>query len=344
MAKSTRKSPGVGRGENLASHDAIRTALAMEILDQERLDREKEFRKRHRAGAEKSGVNLSKLDGLFKRRDDQPSDILSDIKSTLHYMGALMMPLRKQYDMFVQASESVEMQNAAYRAGDMAGLTGKPAVPPPNLVGEDSQLWLQGHADGTKFRGTVERERKAEEKLEADRVAAEKAEAQKMLDGTGGGDKVTQIRAQATADFAKDNPGVQLPAEVEAAPAGDGIFDGDGKLPDTSAGHALKGDRYMLAADETMPSGRRAAYQDGKPVGSSIPGKMPVYADHPPAAKDDGFEATAEELSAQKPRAQSQQGVDIDPDEVAKAAAKLKADGFVPEKMARRRLPGQKNT
>ena len=352
MTKSGRRSPAVGRGENLASHDAIRKALAMEILDQERLDREKEFRKRHRAGAEKSGVNLSKLDMLFKRREDQPNDILADIKSTMHYLGAVILPLRKQYDMFVTASESVEAQNAAWRAGEMAGLNGKPAQPPANLVGEDAQLWLEGHGIAAKVRAEVERERKAEEKAEAERIAAEKAEAGAAIDGTNKGSTASQVRAQAAADFAKDNPDVKAPAEPEAAkgpdpvPAGDGIFDGDGKLPDTSTGYAGKGERYMLSTDETYASGRRAAYEDGKPVGSSIPGKVPVYADHPPAVKDDGFEATEEELAAQAGRPSRQEGPEIDEAEIAAAAKKLKESGFVPEKPKRgaRRLPGERTS
>lgn len=349
-----RKSPGTGRGENLADPAEIRRALAIEILDQERLAEQKEFRKRHRSTAEGKGVNLSELDGLYKRRDDPVHDIFADFKRKLYYFGAIFRPLKQQYDLFTKASESVEMQNAAYQAGLYAGMSAKPASPPPNLAGEDAQLWLEGHGLGIKDRAAAERERKAEEKkAEEEKKAARDAVAAAAIDGTGQGDQAAQVRAQAAADFAKDNPDVQAPPEAEStkkgpdpAPVGDGIFDGDGTLPETSTGYAGKGERYMIAGDDTYPSGRRAAYEDGKPVGSSIPGKMPVYVDHPPAAGDDGFEATAEELAAQQNRPSRQQGPEIDEAEIASEAAKLKASGFVPEKPKRgaRRLPVEKTS
>lgn len=343
-----KKSPGTGRGENLTSDEAILKALAVEILDQERLDREKEFRKRHRKAAEANGVVLPDLDALYKRREDPVSDILADMKRRMHYFGAFFKPIRQQFDMFVTASESIEAQNAAAMAGRLAGLNGKPATPPPNLTGEDAQIWLEAHGLATKARAAAEKERKEEEKKDADERKAEQA----PVDGTGKGSAAAQVRAQAAADFAKDNPDVKAPAEPEAAkgpdpvPAGDGIFDGDGKLPDTSTGYAGKGERYMLSTDETYASGRRAAYEDGKPVGSSIPGKVPVYADHPPAVKDDGFEATEEELAAQAGRPSRQEGPEIDEAEIAAAAKKLKESGFVPEKPKRgaRRLPGERTS
>lgn len=337
-----KKSPGTGRGENLTSDDAILKALAVEILDQERLDREKEFRKRHRKAAEGNGVVLPDLDALYKRREDPVQDILADFKRRLHYFGAFFKPIRQQFDLFVTSSESVEAQNASAMAGRMAGLTGKPATPPPNLTGEDAQIWLDAHGTAAKARSAAEKERAAEEKKDAeDRKAA--------IDGTGKGDQAAQVRAQAAADFAKDNPGAAPPAEAKKGPdpvvAGDGIFDGDGKLPDTSEGYAGKGERYMLADDETYPSGRRAAYTDGVAVGSSIPGKVPVYAAHPPAPGD-GFEATEEELAAQANRPSRQQGPEIDEEDIAKGAAALKESGFVPEKPKRggRRLPGEKTS
>lgn len=338
-----RKSPGVGRGENLAAPEAIRRALAIEILDQERLDREKEFRKRHRKGAELNGVVLQELDKLYRRREDSVQDIFADFKRALYYAGAIFRPLKQQYDLFIQASDSVEMQNAAYQAGLYAGMSNKPATPPANLSGEDAQLWLEGHGIGLKDRAAAEKERKEEEKKDAEERKA-------AIDGTGKGDQAANVRAQAAADFAKDNPNVTAPADAKGPDpvlVGDGIFDGDGKLPDISTGHAGKGERYMLASDDTYASGRRAAYVDGKPVGSSIPGKMPVYANHPPAVPaDDGFEATPEELEAQSTRkavkGAKQTGPEIDQDEVEKAAAKLKDSGFVPQKSTRRRAPGEK--
>lgn len=345
MAKNPRKSPGVGRGENLAGDDAILKALAVEVLDQEAAAKVKEMRKRHRSGAEKNGISLGDLDMLYKRREDPVQTILGDIKRMIHYMGAIFKPVRTQYDMFVTASESIDTQHAAALAGRMAGITGKPPRPPPNLVGEDAQIWLDSHSTAAKARREAEGERKAEEKALADTLAAAlKADANgEVIDGTGKGDNVVQIRAQATADFAKDNPDVVIP-NVDAPPQGDGIFDGDGTVPPVVAGKAPAGERYMLATDDTLPSGRRSAYQDGKPVGSSIPGKLHVYEEHAEAAAFD--EASPAELKAQSTRqavTAAKQATDHIPteEEIAAGARKLQETGFAPKPKSRRGLPGE---
>jgi len=221
MSKAPRKSPGVGRGENLASHEAINNALAMEVLDQEALETVREIRKRHRKNAEQNGVALSDLDDLYKSRDEPISNIVAMIRRKIHYLGSVFHPLRAQTDLFMQASASPEDQHAAKHVGKMAGLKGDPCSPPPALGGEDAQLWIDGHHEGATARAAALKQRKADEKTLADTLAAALSEPDgKTVDGTGKGSKAEQVRAQAAADFAKDNPegaaaaGIIPPAEI----------------------------------------------------------------------------------------------------------------------------------
>lgn len=229
MAKSGRQSPGVGRagiGDNsgMASYEAITKALAVEVIDQEEAAKLRELRKMHRKAAEGSRVDLSMLDILYRKRDDAISDIFAYIKGQMHYLGTIFTPLRAQVDLFMKASDSPEMQHAARHAGRMAGLKGEKGTPPPNLVGEDVQLWMQGYGDGSSARAEAQKERKRE-LSDILAQALQNAENGDVTDGTGkngpgappvvdpatkgasGRNKqAEQVGDQAAKDFAKDNP------------------------------------------------------------------------------------------------------------------------------------------
>lgn len=330
MSKPPRKSPGIGHNGDLADPAAIRKALAVEILDQELADKLRERRKKHRKAAEGQTVNLAQLDALFRKRKDPITTILSDIKATMHYAGAIFAPLKKQFDLFIEGSASVENQHAAHQAGLFAGLNGESPKPPPNLAGEDIQLWMEGHALGAGSRNEAEKEAKAEEKADSDRLKAMAealaSEPGTVIDGTGKGDPVAQVRAQAAADFNSDNPGVAQPDWSD--------------FPGTPEGWSPEQLKVFQDWFATVPDGVGVAIAH---AGVALAFKRARdAAAPPPPAEGEGFEASQEELDAQAGRPKPQTSQVPDPKEVDDAAKKLVASGFADTK-PKRRLPGQKN-
>ena len=100
MAKTPRKSPGVGReGDNLGSQAAYRNALAVEILDKEKIAEATEIRKRHRKGHEKHGVVLADLDDLYKMKDMAFSEIVVWFKRKFNALSAVF-DLGTQFELF----------------------------------------------------------------------------------------------------------------------------------------------------------------------------------------------------------------------------------------------------
>lgn len=152
MAKTPRKSPGVGRqGDNLASQAAYRAALAVEILDKEKIAAANEIRKRHRKGHEKNGVVLADLDDLYKMRDMAFSEIVIWFKRKFNALGAVF-DLGTQFDLFTP-TKAGKLDLAAFRqAGMMAGLHHKDRDPPPGLAGEEMNVWLAGYDEGYEAR------------------------------------------------------------------------------------------------------------------------------------------------------------------------------------------------
>lgn len=228
MTKTGRASPKAGRGgigdnHGFAEYDAITKALAVEQLDQEEMKKLRELRKTHRSNAEASRVDLSQMDDLYKRKDDPLSDIVQYLKGKMYYLGAVFIPIRKQFDLFVEASESPETQHAARHAGRMAGIKGLSANPPPNLTGEDQQLWLEGHGDGAKARNEASKERK-QELADIIAQAMKNNDEGKVTDGTGkNGPGAPAVKDEAARDpaavavgdkaakeFALDNPEVRV--------------------------------------------------------------------------------------------------------------------------------------
>jgi hypothetical protein len=136
-------------------------------------------------------------------------------------------------------------------------------------------------------------------------------------------------------------------AAADAEPVKDDpALDGDGTPPEPTAGPAPADTVYMMADGEPFASGRQATYRNGKEFGTQIPGKIEVYDEHP-------FEASQEELEAQKPRQASAEikaaaeAGGVDPEDAARLEAHVADAGTaaattVPSRN-RRRLPGEKS-
>lgn len=170
-----RSSPGVGRNEgaNLADPAAIRKALAIEVLDKERIKAATEMRKRHRKKAEGQGVVLADLDDLYKMKDMGLSEIVIWFRRKFNALGAVFQELGAQYELFTPAKGAKEVKAAHRHAGMMAGLAGKDALPPPGLEPAESNLWLEGHKEGHAARA----EAWAEHQEEQQELARQREEA-----------------------------------------------------------------------------------------------------------------------------------------------------------------------
>lgn len=205
-----RASPGVGH--NLPEPADFRKALAVEILDQEEAKKLREKRKANRKAAEGKNVNLSDLDATYQHRDDTFEEIVVFIKRRLHGFAAVWTDLFEQFDLLAPKAEAPEVRGAIYHAGLMAGVTGKPNIPPPGMVGDALQKWQLGYNEGAQARDEAEKE-----KLAIWQKAIDNANAGKVTDGKTGeavDEKSTKPKrspkAQATADqaakdFAEDN-------------------------------------------------------------------------------------------------------------------------------------------
>jgi hypothetical protein len=149
-----KKSPGVGRNEgaNLPDQAAVRAALAMEILDQEKMADLRELRKRHRKGAEKHGIVLKDLDDLYKMKDMSDEEVVTWFKRKFNTLGAVFQKMTEQFDLFAPRKGAPERIAAFRHQGMMAGLAGKDPVPPPGLAGDESNEWLEGHKEGHSAR------------------------------------------------------------------------------------------------------------------------------------------------------------------------------------------------
>lgn len=215
MAKTPRKSPGIGHNSEIDSGNVLR-ALATEILDQKAMEEIRERRKRNRKRAEGNGVPLAHLDRLYRMRDEPLSEVENFFRQSWAVMSAFFKPLREQYDLFAPKPEAPERQAAARHAGLMAGVAGLECKPPPNLSGDDQVEWTSGWHEGNEaFKGANK------ELADVLADALKNAAAGKVTDGTGkapkGGkaakDKAAEVNAQAAADFKADNPDVKPPGD-----------------------------------------------------------------------------------------------------------------------------------
>lgn len=216
MAKTPRKSPGIGHNSEIDSANVLK-ALATEILDQKEMDRVRERRKRNRKRAEANGVPLSHLDRLYSMRDAPLSEVENFFRQAWGVMAAFFKPLRDQYDLFQPKPEAPERQAAARHAGLMAGVSGAECKAPVNLSGDDQVEWTAGWHEGNDSYKDANKEL-ADVLAEALQNASEG----KVTDGTGkkGGKagakaaaaaEAQRVAKQAAADFKADNPEVKTP-------------------------------------------------------------------------------------------------------------------------------------
>jgi hypothetical protein len=357
----------IGGNSGLADHGHINNALAMEILDQEELDEVKERRKKHRKGYEMNGVTLADLDDLYRHRDDPIQDVVAMIKRKMHYLGTVFKPLRAQVDMFMQASESPEMQNAAFHAGRMAGLKGADASPPSNVVGEDLQLWLEGQQEGADARAAAKKLRKDEARALSDNLAQalKNGENGLVTDGTGkAGPGVpgidpnrdptaVKVGEKAAADFMADN--AERLGDNVAPPQPDWTgFHEDAnewtekQMTAFERWFALVPPTAVVAIDESYPGVITQFMKAKAALGLKDPAAPEAEA-QPLSASEAGFvEATPEELEAQNTRRaiKERQTAEVpDADTVKAEADRLKASGFADPKKGRTRakLPGERS-
>lgn len=170
MARTPRKSPGVGRdGDNLGDPAAYRNALAMEVLDKERIAAATELRKRHRKGYEKHGVVLADLDDLYKMKDFTDEEIITWFKRKFNALGAVFQKVAEQFDLFAPKKGAPERIAAFRHQGMMAGISGKDAAPPPGLAADESNEWMEGHREGHSARALAWAEQQEEAQAEAQR-------------------------------------------------------------------------------------------------------------------------------------------------------------------------------
>ena len=204
MAKRPKRNEG--HGDNLPDHAAIRLALAIEVLDQEKAAELREARKRHRKHAQGNNIDLKDLDRLYALRDSSASDVERFFRRTWNMVGAVFTDLGEQFDLFAPRAAAPARKAAHRHLGLMAGLIGKPADAPPGLTASDLNEWLEGHHEGadTRARATTEILNSA--------LSAENGEA---IDATPSAvtAKAHEIHEQAAADFAEDNPDA-LPGET----------------------------------------------------------------------------------------------------------------------------------
>jgi hypothetical protein len=257
MAKPKRASPRPGREGNGPTPEEIMDAMAKELLDQENAKRVREMRKRHRAEFEAKGGNLGHLDELYRRRDDTAEEIQSFFTGMFKTFGAYFDEFA-QMDFFTRKTTKTEKASFEH-AGMMAGLKGEIGTPPPNLVGDEIQDWLTGHAKGSSAR-----QRNATSTIDEISKAFAIADAGGVVDGTGktvkavepekaktaAQKKAAAVAEQAAADFKEDNP--------EVTPALEKIA-GVGALDDPSP---QLGDDFEAPAEEI-------AQQAGRPGGAT---------------------------------------------------------------------------
>jgi hypothetical protein len=180
MAKKKRASPSVGHNGDLPDHVTILTALSVEILYQEQKKQLRELHKRARKGIEANGLQLSDLDMLYKKREEEPEEIEAWFRRMFNAMGARFSEIT-QYDLFVVKADGAS--KAAHRMnGQMVAMQGEPCEPPSGLVGEPLQEWVSGWHEGNDIR------KNATQTL-ADTLASALAEADagRVVDGTGKG-------------------------------------------------------------------------------------------------------------------------------------------------------------
>lgn len=140
-----RASPGVNRNiPNDPDPEAIQRALANEVVMKEAIQLLTEKRKSLRKTAEGEGVVLAELDDLYKRRDDEPDEILAMFRRKWSHFTAFFQDLGDQLDLFTARSVTRSDKAGYEHAGRMAGLTGKPCEAPDGLVGEGLQMWMEG--------------------------------------------------------------------------------------------------------------------------------------------------------------------------------------------------------
>ncbi len=209
MAKAPRSSPGVGHNGPPVEHGVINQALADIIFYDEQVKLLNEKKKAMRKGWEGRRVILSEVDNLAKMKDEPESKIIEFFKTRFHYLGAVFTGLPKQFDLFTRKVDAPEKEAAYRHMGLMAGIKGEDPTCPANLSGEALQLWTDGYNEGAGKR----------EKSRADFLATVLA-TDGVIDGTNKGGTAAIVRAQSAADFAKDNPGVNLGEKI-APPAGD---------------------------------------------------------------------------------------------------------------------------
>ncbi|MBU0801417.1 MAG: hypothetical protein KKA05_10520 [Alphaproteobacteria bacterium] len=292
-----KRSPGVGHnsGAPLAKKENILRALAIEILDKERIQELQEVRKLHRKSAEGQSIVLEDLDRLHKMKDMSGAEIEIWFRRQWNTMGSFFSALFEQYELFAPKAGAPEVEAANRHLGQMAGLTGKPGTPPPQLVGRDQQIWLEGYGDGLAHRnaGKALLEEEDADRMSILKRALDNAEAGVVTDGTAGSEgapagkpkpltkaqeKAKAAAAQAKADFERDNPGVPIPG-ADALP-------GENTKPTAPADDTPKDDFEATEEELAGQTGRKAVVDARKGATSGEPDQV-EDADHDQEGDED---------------------------------------------------------
>lgn len=196
MAK--RASPGVGRatiGDNsgLPSHADVRTAVAIEMIFEEKAKKLREELKLARKRIESMKINKDDTTFLKGLRDKTGAEIEDLFKRQWHLVGAIHQDRYEQLDIFAPKPSAPERRAAHYTLGLLRGLQGKDLDIPPLTVGDDRQQMIDGYNEG--------RERFDAANAAILAQALDNAANGKVTDGTG---KAPAVNEQAAADFAKD--------------------------------------------------------------------------------------------------------------------------------------------
>lgn len=262
MAKPKRASPGVGHNGPPVDHDIINQALSDCIFYDEQVKLLNEKKKAMRKGWEGRRVILSEIDNLVKMKDEPESKIIEFFRTRFHYLGAVFRGLPKQFDLFTAKVDAPEKEAAYRHMGFMAGVKGEDPTVPANLSGEALQLWTDGYNDGA-----------AKREVSNTTFWGKALENGGVVDGTGKGAVTDQVRAQAAADFAKDNPGVvdlgekQRPAEGDQVTASDVVEVIEGLVQDVKdQGSASAGSEEPFEAPQAELDA-----QAGRPVREEEP-------------------------------------------------------------------------
>lgn len=202
MPRGTRASPGTGRaagpGHNsgLPDHGAVRKALAVEFIFEERKKKLNEEHKRARKKMQGDGIVLDDLTDLKGMKDKTGSELVDLFRRRWHLAGALHADKFEQLDLFVQKSDA-PTRTAHFTMGMMQGLKGAELEVPPMVVGEDRQLMIDGHNEGRALFDQASQDVLAS--------ALDPKNEGKVTDGTTGA-----VAAKAAQDFAADNGGDPL--------------------------------------------------------------------------------------------------------------------------------------